>query len=117
MPARRRAWASWNYRIAPMQTERVQVTYWMNRLQGLVTPRPLFVSLNSEDRIDPRCELRRFAYDHPVYDAAALQAQGRRTEVDGPDRTHFCGAYWGHGFHEDGVESALAVGRRFGVEL
>jgi predicted NAD/FAD-binding protein len=117
MPARRRAWASWNYRVDPERAADVQVTYWMNRLQNLDTPRPLFVSLNSDDRIDQRSVLRRFRYEHPVYDADTLAAQHDRARIDGNARTHFCGAYWGHGFHEDGVASARAVCSRFGVEL
>lgn len=118
MPSRRRAWASWNYRVEDGEEPRAaRVTYWMNRLQDIESSRPLLVSLNSSGRIDPATVLARFTYDHPVYDGDALRAQSDRREIDGRERTHFCGAYWGHGFHEDGVQSALAVARRFGVEL
>lgn len=118
MPARRRAWASWNYRVPEQEPGaavggRVGVTYWMNRLQDIVSPKPLLVSLNSEDSVDREQVLRSFTYHHPVYDMDTLRAQKRRAEIDGVDRTHFCGAYWGHGFHEDGVASALEVCRRF----
>ena len=117
LPARRSAWASWNYRIPVSPTAGVAVTYDMNRLQSIESTRPLLVSLNSDDRIAPERVLRRFTYDHPVYDRRALAAQRRRSVMDGSDRTHFCGAYWGNGFHEDGVVSALAVCDRFGIAL
>lgn len=116
MPKRRRAWASWNYRETS-DSKAVSLTYWMNRLQGIRSTRPLLVSLNSAGSIDPASVLARFTYDHPLYDAAALRAQQDRREIDGAARTSFCGAYWGHGFHEDGVQSALAVCRRFGIGM
>ena len=93
------------------------LTYDMNRLQSLETPEPLLVSLNLEDRIDPRKVLRRMVYHHPVYSTAAFEAQKRRDEISGANRTSYCGAYWGWGFHEDGVKSALAVCRQFGKGL
>ncbi len=115
MPRRRRAWASWNYRLTGDGP--VRLTYWMNRLQSLSSSKPLLVTLNSRQAIAPEEVLASFTYHHPVYDRAALKAQRERKEVDGVDRTHFCGAYWGHGFHEDGVQSALTVCRRFGLDL
>lgn len=116
MPRRARAWASWNYRLARDEGP-VRLTYWMNRLQSLRSSKPLLVTLNSREAIAPDQVLASFTYHHPVYDLAALTAQRERREIDGVERTHFCGAYWGHGFHEDGVQSALAVCRRFGLEL
>jgi predicted NAD/FAD-binding protein len=117
MPRRRRAWASWNYRVPHARRGRALVTYHMNRLQGLRSSEPLFVTLNGEDRIDPARVLGRFAYHHPVFDAEALTAQRHHGVLDGQNRTHYCGAWWGWGFHEDGVQSALAVCRRFGASL
>ena len=76
-----------------------------------------FVTLNRSDAIDPRKILRRFEYSHPVYDRGVPQAQRRHAEVSGRNRTHYCGAYWGFGFHEDGVESALRVAQFFGEKL
>jgi predicted NAD/FAD-binding protein len=119
MPRRRRAWSSWNYLIpgAP-GGDRLLVTYYMNLLQGFDSPEPLLVTLNGSDRIDPAKIVRRMSYEHPVYDAAALAAQRRFAEIDGARGIHFCGAYWGYGFHEDGVDSALAVTRSaFGLGL
>jgi predicted NAD/FAD-binding protein len=117
MPRRRAAWASWNYRVVGDERDGAVLTYDMNRLQSIESSEPLLVSLNCSDRIDPSKVLRRFQYHHPVYDAATLRAQRRRHEVDGTERTHFCGAYWGNGFHEDGVVSGLEVAARFGLSL
>lgn len=117
MPKRRAAWASWNYRIPRRAGRPVVLTYDMNRLQSIRSSAPLLVSLNCADRLDPGRILRRFEYHHPVYDAAAMAAQGRRHDIDGTARTHYCGAYWGNGFHEDGVVSALNVAARFGEDL
>ncbi|MDH5566596.1 MAG: FAD-dependent oxidoreductase [Myxococcales bacterium] len=117
MPRSRRAWASWNYRVADEQRARALVTYDMNRLQGIASAQPLLVTLNGTDRIAPERILRRFVTHHPVFDAEAMAAQKRHHEVSGVQRTHFCGAYWGYGFHEDGVKSALAVCRSLGMEV
>jgi predicted NAD/FAD-binding protein len=117
MPRRRRAWASWSYRIPAEPRERVFVTYHMNRLQGIRSRRELFVTLNGSDRVEPSRVLARLAYHHPVLDAEAVAAQQLHGHVDGVNRTHFCGAGWGHGFHEDGVRSALEVCRRLGTGL
>jgi predicted NAD/FAD-binding protein len=92
----------------------VAVTYSMNRLQGFECAEEICVTLNREDAIDPRRVLGAWCYEHPVFDAAALRAQRERPLVCGTGRTHFAGAYWGYGFHEDGVRSALEVTRRFG---
>ena len=112
MPGRRRAWASWNYRVPRSREGRVQVTYHMNRLQGLETRLPFFVTLNDEGRIAPSRVLARIAYHHPVFDQGAIAAQRRHAEIDGRGGVHFAGAYWGYGFHEDGLQSALTVCRR-----
>lgn len=117
MPRNRRAWASWNYRVPSGRNEAAIVSYDMNRLQGLDSQHRFLVSLNAGDRIDPDLILRRFEYDHPIFDTQAIRAQSKHSEISGVERTHFCGAYWGNGFHEDGVKSALEVCRRFGVGL
>ena len=112
LPRRRRAWASWNYHVPRRPADRVRVTYNLKMLQRLESRAPTFcVSLNMDDRIDPRRVLRRFEFTHPVFGPGSVEAQRRRAEVSGVGRTHFCGAYWGHGFHEDGVVSGLAVAR------
>lgn len=117
LPARRRAWASWNYLVPRAAGERVAVTYVMNILQSLSAPETFCVSLNLEDRIDPAKVIRRMTYHHPVYTARAVAAQARWPEISGRNRTHFCGAYWGFGFHEDGVKSALRVCESLGVKV
>jgi uncharacterized protein len=117
LPRRRRAWASWNYHLLPEPTGLATVTYHMNRLQALRADRQFCVTLNRSAAIDPAHVLRRFRYAHPVYTGAGARAQARVHEISGVGRTHFCGAYWGYGFHEDGVVSGLRVARRFGLAL
>jgi predicted NAD/FAD-binding protein len=106
LPRRRRAWASWNYHLAEGASGPATVTYDMNRLQSLRSGHQLCVTLNRSEAIDPRHVIRTIPYAHPVYTAAGAAAQQRYDEIGGRDRTHFCGAYWGWGFHEDGVVSA-----------
>ncbi len=117
LPRRRRAWASWNYHLLETPTERATVTYHMNRLQSLKADRELCVTLNRTATIDPQQVIRTIPYAHPVYTPEGVRAQARHAEISGRNRTHYCGAYWGWGFHEDGVRSALAVGEHFGVGL
>lgn len=107
MPRRRRAWASWNYHLAAEENERATLTYDMNRLQRLSGDRQYFVTLNSNAEIDPATVIREICYEHPVFTADAVAAQARKGQIDGVNRTWFCGAYWRYGFHEDGVVSAL----------
>ena len=112
MPRRRRAWASWNYRVPARLQDAAQVTYHMNRLQGLTAPQDFFVTLNDAGEIDPQHVLARIDYAHPVFDAEAMAAQRRHAEIDGVGGVHYAGAYWGWGFHEDGLQSALRVCRQ-----
>jgi predicted NAD/FAD-binding protein len=106
MPRKRLAWAAWNYHIPNEAVDRVAVTYNMNILQRLRAPQQFLLSLNRSDQIDPQQVLGSYVYHHPVYTAAAVAAQRRRHEINGTHRTYYCGAYWGYGFHEDGVKSA-----------
>jgi uncharacterized protein len=117
LPRRRRAWASWNYHLLDQPTDRSTVTYHMNRLQSLRAERDFCVTLNRTGEIDPRKVIRTIEYSHPVFTADGQRAQQRFGEISGVDRVHFCGAYWGWGFHEDGVVSALRVAKRFGATL
>lgn len=117
LPVRRRAWANWNYRVPPNGAGLPVTTYSMSGLQGLPTSTPICITLNDGGRVDPARVVSRETYAHPVYDVRAIEAQTRRDSVSGTRRTHFCGAYWGAGFHEDGLGSALDVARRFGLEL
>ncbi len=110
LPRRRRAWAAWNYhRDSSAASGRVSVTYNLTRLQSLPTRRQFLLTLNDDHSVDPRTIVHRQNYSHPVFDTACLRAQGRREEINGVRRTWYCGAYWGYGFHEDGVQSAIAV--------
>ncbi len=117
LPKRRRAWASWNYYIPPDRGCPATVTYNMNILQSMESHQPFCVSLNRTNDIDPEQRIARMTYHHPVYSPASVAAQKQRSRIDGVDRVHYCGAYWGFGFHEDGVASALEVTRRFGKTL
>ena len=116
LPRRRRAWASWNYHLDGVPGAS-SVTYHMNRLQSLTAREEMCVTLNLTDRIDPARVLGKWHYDHPVFTAAGMIAQGRRIEIDGVDRIHYCGAYWGWGFHEDGVVSAMQTCTSLGGRL
>jgi predicted NAD/FAD-binding protein len=117
LPRRRRAWASWNFHLQDEPAERTTVTYHMNRLQSLDAEADYCVTLNRTEAIDPERVIRVGEFAHPVFTHAALAAQRRWQEVSGVRRTHYCGAYWGYGFHEDGVQSALRVCERFGAAL
>ncbi|MCY3784192.1 MAG: FAD-dependent oxidoreductase [Chloroflexi bacterium] len=111
LPRRRRAWAAWNYYIAPDGGGRVATTYNMNRLQRLDAPETFCVTLNQDERIDDAAVIARMTYHHPTLNRAAFAAQRRWSEVNGRRRTWYAGAYWGYGFHEDGVVSGLRVAR------
>ncbi len=117
LPTERRAWASWNYFLDGGEQALPAVTYNMNILQGINAEQTFCVTLNRTQAIAPEHILRRFTYAHPVYNRAAMVAQSRRDQICGRSHTHFCGAYWYNGFHEDGVRSALDVCARFGVGL
>ena len=108
MPKKKKAWASWNYRLPKSTARDATVTYWMNKLQGFKDGPEFLVSLNQGQDIAPDKVLATFQYDHPVYTRETVIAQKRYSEI-GSGRTHFCGAYWHYGFHEDGVKSALRV--------
>jgi predicted NAD/FAD-binding protein len=115
LPRRRAAWASWNYHFRPeAETARTKLTYWMNNLQSLKSDTNLCVSLNMSDRIDPGKVIRTIPYAHPVFTPGGVGVQRRHAEISGVERTHFCGAYWRWGFHEDGVVSALNAIERVG---
>jgi predicted NAD/FAD-binding protein len=107
LPRRRRAWSSWNYHLLDDPPGRTTVTYHMNRLQSLKASDEYCVTLNRSEAIAPERVIRTISYSHPVFTAAGTAAQKRHHEISGVARTHYAGAYWGWGFHEDGVVSAL----------
>ncbi len=117
LPKRRRTWASWNYRVTADASNLVNVTYDLRRLQRLPLTGPLLLTLNSTDSVASSSIIRSFRYRHPAYDVQSIAAQNRYSEIGGVRRTHYCGAYWGYGFHEDGVNSALRVAASFGIGL
>ncbi|WP_338657586.1 FAD-dependent oxidoreductase [Methylophilus sp. DW102] len=113
MPQRKLAWAAWNYHVTAQATDKVQVTYNMNILQGIQSSEPLLVTLNYTDAIAPDKVIKKLHYRHPLYTLAGAQAQARHAEISGKHRTGYAGAYWRNGFHEDGVVSALAAIQHF----
>ena len=112
MPRRRAAWASWNHVAAGETPDRASVTYWMNSLQKLPTATNVFVTLNPPRR--PGDVLRVESYDHPIFDAAAIRAQKSLWNLQGAGGVWYCGAHFGAGFHEDGLQSGLAVAEQLG---
>jgi len=117
LPRRRRVWASWNYVVPAEPRSLAEVTYYSNRLQNLAEAPPLCVTLNRRDRIRPDAILEAVEFHHPIHTLASLRAQKRFAEISGKNRTSYCGAYWGYGFHEDGVQSALQAVKPLGVGL
>ncbi len=115
MPRRRRAWASWNYLMSNASQESASLTYHLNRLQRLDEDREYLVSLNPEIEPAPESVIRRMSYSHPIYTPQSVETQKILPRLNGLNRTHFCGAYFGNGFHEDGFASAVAVADDLGV--
>jgi len=118
LPRRRAARAAWNFHLLREPKPLSTVTYYMNHLQQLRADRDFCVTLNRTEAIDPAKIIRTISYSHPVFTPAGVAAQARHAEIGGlATRTHYCGAYWGWGFHEDGVRSALRACEPFGVSL
>ena len=112
LPERRTAWAAWNYERAAdadLEQARVCLHYWLNALQPLPVEQPVVVSLNPQRDIDERHVVGRYEYAHPVFDLAAIRAQTQVPGLQGQQRTHFCGAWMGYGFHEDGLKAGMAA--------
>jgi len=117
LPERQPLWSSWNYLIPRKEINRAVLTYNMNILQTIKAPVTFCVTLNKSEGIDGGQVLGNYVYHHPVYLKSSPLAQKRHGEISGINRTHYCGAYWGYGFHEDGVNSALAACKFFGKGL
>ena len=115
LPISSQARASWNYHLG-VGRKAATLTYHMNRLQALPTSENYCVTLNAAEEIASQKILREMTYFHPLYNLEALRAQSRWAEISGQNRTHFCGAYWFYGFHEDGLNSAIRVARSLGVD-
>ncbi len=114
MPKRRKAWAAWTHQGLSDRAGEGGVTYWMNELQGLPGP-PLFVSLNPVREPDPALVLGQWDYEHPVFDTGAVAAQGQLWTLQGVQNVWFAGAWFGSGFHEDGLQAGLAVAEQLGA--
>lgn len=118
MPTRKLAWASWNYHIPQRANDCAMVTYNMNVLQNFHdAPETLLVTLNRSQEIDPAKIIESYEYSHPVFSLDGVKAQQRHSEISSKNNTHYCGAYWFNGFHEDGVNSGLKVAAEFGISL
>ncbi|MBE9607205.1 FAD-dependent oxidoreductase [Acetobacteraceae bacterium H6797] len=113
MPLRRKVWASWNY-LARGDEGRLCATYWMNNLQSLSKEENVFVTLNPAQPVAPESVIHRESYEHPLFDRAAMRAQHELWSLQGEGNTWFCGAYFGSGFHEDGLQAGLAVAEQLG---
>jgi predicted NAD/FAD-binding protein len=109
LPTSPRAWAAWNYHVLPQASDCVALTYNMNILQSLPAPETFCVTLNYPEAIEPKRIIKQLVYHHPQFSLQGVAAQQRHAEISGVNHTYYCGAYWGFGFHEDGVRSALNV--------
>lgn len=117
LPKRKKAWASWNYQLSADRDKPASVTYNMNILQGLNAEATFCVTLNQRENISPDKILREFTYHHPIFTLESIAAQQQRKQICGKRHTHYAGAYWHSGFHEDGVKSGVEVAQRFGCYL
>jgi predicted NAD/FAD-binding protein len=119
MPTRKKVWASWNYlRSSGHNSDaNVAVSYWMNRLQGIESTKPLFVTLNPDREPRPELVFGEYSYDHPQFGTDAMQVQTRLKQIQGDNHTYFAGAWTGYGFHEDGLRSGIEVAEALGAVL
>ena len=117
MPKTKRTWSSWNYLLSGDKGKSVTLTYNMNILQSLDAKPDFLVTLNSSAEIDPAKIIKKIEYQHPLFTVDGVKAQRRKKQISGVNNTFYCGAYWGNGFHEDGVNSALEVCKDFGAFL
>lgn len=115
LPAKQLAWSSWNYQLKSEQQEQATLTYNMNILQGIESDTTFCVTLNATEDIDPDKILGRYQYSHPVFSLASVAATERWGEINGVNKSWFCGAYWANGFHEDGASSGIRVAKALGA--
>ena len=116
LPRRKLSWASWNYQLDSDPALPVVLTYNMNILQSINCKETLCVTLNDHNSVDETKILKKITYHHPLFNGKSIEAQKRKSEISGVNNTHYCGAYWRNGFHEDGVVSALDVCKDFGEQ-
>lgn len=116
LPKRKNAWSSWNY-LLNEDDDTVTLTYNMNILQSLNASKTYCVTINDCDLVDKDKIIKKINYEHPLFTKDTIESQNNKNLINGVNNTYFCGAYWGNGFHEDGVNSALDVCKHFGMEL
>ena len=116
LPKNRKAWAAWNAFIPALNTQACTVSYCMNILQSVQSAEPFVVTLNRTADIAPDKIIAKMRYQHPMYTHASVKAKARRQEINGKNKTWFAGAYWGFGFHEDGLRSGVEVARELGID-
>ncbi|MDF1828707.1 NAD(P)/FAD-dependent oxidoreductase, partial [Cycloclasticus pugetii] len=117
LPKRKLAWGAWNYHLLKEKKERVALTYNMNILQSLKSDYTFNVTLNNTAAIDPKKIIKVLQYTHPFFSVDGVKAQQKHSELNGQNRTYYCGAYWRYGFHEDGVVSALQALKDFNRDV
>ncbi len=117
LPKRSSAWSSWNYLINEDKNELVTLTYNMNILQSLSSDKTYCVTINNTHDLDKNKIIKEIIYHHPLFTKESVDAQKQKSIICGNNKTYFCGAYWGYGFHEDGVNSAMDVCKKFGLSL
>ena len=117
LPKRKLAWSSWNYLINKNKNDLVTLTYNMNILQSLKSDTTFCVTINNTKNLDKSKIIKEIVYHHPLFTSNSVKAQAKKDDICGMNNTYYCGAYWGYGFHEDGVKSALDVCKKFGLDL
>ncbi len=115
MPKNKKAWASWVY-LSSQKSNKVALSYWMNNLQNIAEKKPLFVTLNPIEKINPSDVFGKYEYEHPIFDQGAIDAQENLEKIQGKRNIWFCGAWTKYGFHEDGLNSAINIAQKFNIE-
>ncbi len=117
MPKRKSVWSSWNYITETGNSGNLSITYWMNELQGINSPKPILLSLNPKILPNPDLIYGQYSYSHPILDNNAVNIQKKLSSIQGKNNLWFCGAWTGFGFHEDGVKSAVEIANSHNIDL
>ncbi|MDA9735256.1 FAD-dependent oxidoreductase [SAR116 cluster bacterium] len=117
MPKRKSVWSSWNYITETGNSGNLSITYWMNELQGINSPKPILLSLNPKILPNPNLIYGQYSYSHPILDNNAINIQKKLSSIQGKNNLWFCGAWTGFGFHEDGVKSAVEIANSHNIDL
>lgn len=116
MPKNKTAWASWVY-LSKQKENKVSLSYWMNNLQNIDHSHPLFVTLNPIEAVNKNDIFGQYEYEHPIFDDKAIWSQENLDKIQGKRNMWFCGAWTKYGFHEDGLNSAINVAAKFGIDV